>query len=218
MRDQGADPAGDLKAGVATASPRWCSPRRSTPAADVPADQAAGERELVRQPRRGGAQRRARLRGRLLTDAHSVPAGLTRIPLGSEQVVVVAASKSPTRRDGNPWRLRDLAGEGWLLNPSGCACRAALVKASTGCNCRSASRPRSSARTSNSRCSPIARLGLIPRRQFEQSPHRRKLRILDVLDFTFPVTVTLVRNARRGASIRHRPVGRRVEAKLRSGK
>ncbi|WP_264831914.1 LysR substrate-binding domain-containing protein, partial [Klebsiella michiganensis] len=43
-------------------------------------------------------------------------------------VVVVAASRPPTRRDGAPWRLRDLAGEGWFLNPPGCGCRAALVR------------------------------------------------------------------------------------------
>jgi DNA-binding transcriptional LysR family regulator len=41
-------------------------------------------------------------------------------------------------------------------------------------------------------------LGLVPRRQFEHSPHRKGLRILDVLDFTMPATVTLIRNAGPG--------------------
>ena len=38
-------------------------------------------------------------------------------------------------------------------------------------------------------------LGLVPRRQFEHSPHRHALRILDVPDFTMPATVTLIRSA-----------------------
>ena len=37
-------------------------------------------------------------------------------------------------------------------------------------------------------------LGLVPRRQFEHSPHRHELRILDVPDFTLPATVTLIRS------------------------
>ncbi|WP_050626967.1 hypothetical protein [Bradyrhizobium viridifuturi] len=41
-------------------------------------------------------------------------------------------------------------------------------------------------------------LGLVPHRQFEQSPHRNALRVLDVLDFTLPAVVTLIRNAAPG--------------------
>jgi DNA-binding transcriptional LysR family regulator len=41
-------------------------------------------------------------------------------------------------------------------------------------------------------------LGLVPRRQFEHSPHRHELRILDVLDFNIPATVTLIRNVGPG--------------------
>ena len=47
-------------------------------------------------------------------------------------------------------------------------------------------------RTFSSRCWPIA---AVPRRQFEQSPHRHSLTIIEVLDFVMPATVTLIRNA-----------------------
>jgi len=132
----------------------------------------------------------------LLTDAHAVPAGLLRISLGAEQVVVVSASRSPSRRDGSPWRLRDLAGESWFLNPPGCGCRAALV--------RSFDRQQLPIQVGAeifgedlqlSLLSHSGGLGLVPRRQFEQSPHRHGLNILDVLDFVMPATVTLIRNA-----------------------
>jgi DNA-binding transcriptional LysR family regulator len=132
----------------------------------------------------------------LLTDAHAVPAGLLRISLGAEQVVVVSASRSPSRRDGSPWRLRDLAGESWFLNPPGCGCRAALV--------RSFDRQQLPMQVGAeifgedlqlSLLSHSGGLGLVPRRQFEQSPHRHGLSILDVLDFVMPATVTLIRNA-----------------------
>jgi len=65
----------------------------------------------------------------LLTEAHMIPPGLRRIALGAEQVVIVSATRPATRRDGTPWRLRDLAGESWFLNPQGCGCRNALVRA-----------------------------------------------------------------------------------------
>ena len=64
----------------------------------------------------------------LLTDAHTVPSGLARIPLGAEQVVIIGAAKSVPKRGGNRYRLRDLAGQGWFLNTPGCGCRAALVR------------------------------------------------------------------------------------------
>lgn len=135
----------------------------------------------------------------LLTDAHTVPAGLARIPLGSEQVVVVAASRMQTRRRRNPWRLRDLAGENWFLNPPGCGCRAALVKALD--RLQQPIHIAAEVFGEDLQLSLLAHgggLGLVPRRQFERSPHRRELRILDVADFTLPTTVALIRNAARG--------------------
>lgn len=135
----------------------------------------------------------------LLTDAHMVPAGLARIPVGSEQVVVVAASRTQTKRDGNPWRLRDLAGEGWFLNPPGCGCRAALVKSLD--RLQLPIHIAAEVFGEDLQLSLLAHsggLGLVPRRQFEHSPHRHKLRILNMLDFALPAIVALIRNAAPG--------------------
>lgn len=135
----------------------------------------------------------------LFTEAHGVPAGISAIPLGAEQVVVVSASKPATRRDGAPWRLRDLAGESWFLNPPGCGCRAALARAF-----ERQQLPMLIAAEifgEDLQLSLLARaggLGLVPRRQFDQSPHRQGLQVLAVQDFVVPTTVTLIRNALPG--------------------
>ncbi len=131
----------------------------------------------------------------LLTEAHSIPAGLQRIPLADEQVVVVSASRSPTKRDGSPWRLRDLADEDWFLNPPGCGCRAALGRAFD--------RQQLSMRIAaeifgeDLQLSLLSRRGglsLVPRRLFERSQHRAGRQILSVVDFNMPAAVTLIRN------------------------
>jgi DNA-binding transcriptional LysR family regulator len=135
----------------------------------------------------------------LLTEDHTVPTRLTRIVLGAEQVVVVAASKSPARRDGKPWRLRDLADKGWFLNPTGCGCRAILVKSFD--RLELPIQIAAEVFGEDLQLSLIARcggLGLVPRRQFERSPHRHELRVLNVLDFTMPATVALIRNTAPG--------------------
>jgi DNA-binding transcriptional LysR family regulator len=135
----------------------------------------------------------------LLTEAHTTQQGLARIALGAEQVVVIARSRSPKKRDGKPWRLRDLADEGWFLNPPGCGCRAALIKSFD--RLQLPIRIAAEVFGEDLQLSLLAHsggLGLVPRRQFEHSPHRRKLRILDVADFTLPATVTLIRNAGPG--------------------
>lgn len=130
----------------------------------------------------------------LLTDQHMIPAGLQRIALGAEQVVVVSASRSPTKRDGSPWRLRDLAEEDWFLNPSGCGCRAALVRAFD----RQQLPMRIAAEIFGedlqlSLLSVNGGLSLVPRRLFEDSQHRDGRQILSVVDFNMPATVALIR-------------------------
>lgn len=135
----------------------------------------------------------------LLTEAHTVPAGLTRIALGAEQVVIVAAANLPAKRQGKRWRLGDLAEQGWFLNPPGCGCRAALIK--TFDRLQLPIRIAAEIFGENLQLSLLAQsggLGLVPRRQFEQSPHRDVLRILDVEDFIMPATVTLIRQAAPG--------------------
>jgi DNA-binding transcriptional LysR family regulator len=135
----------------------------------------------------------------LLTGAHTVPAELARVSLGSEQVVVVAASKAQTKRGRKPWLLRDLAGEGWFLNPPGCGCRAALVRAFDRLHLPI--RIAAEIFGEDLQLSLLAHsggLGLVPRRQFEHSPHRHKLQILKVRDFALPTIVTLIRKATPG--------------------
>ncbi|QCI64030.1 LysR family transcriptional regulator [Phreatobacter stygius] len=135
----------------------------------------------------------------LLTEAHAVPAGLLRVPLGAEQVVVVSSSREATRRDGTPWRLRDLADDGWFLNPPGCGCRAALVKSFD--RLQLPLQVAAEVFGEDLQLSLLSHgggLGLVPRRQFDESAYRHGLRILDVLDFQLGATVTLIRNATPG--------------------
>ncbi|MCV9940417.1 LysR family transcriptional regulator [Boseaceae bacterium BT-24-1] len=131
----------------------------------------------------------------LLTEAHTIPAGLQRIGLADEQVVVVSASRSATKRDGSPWRLRDLAEADWFLNPPGCGCRAALTRAFD----RQRLRMHVAAEIFGedlqlSLLSGSNGLSLVPRRLFENSPHRAGRQILAVVDFDMPVTVALIRS------------------------
>ena len=130
----------------------------------------------------------------LITTEHTLPVGMHVAPVGLEIVVVVTA-KNPKRasnRKSRP-RLRDLADDGWILNPVGCGCRAALQRA-----CDRAKAPmRVTAEVfgEDLQLSMIARgagLGLVPRRQLAHSPHRRHLRIVRVSDFTLEATIAML--------------------------
>jgi len=132
----------------------------------------------------------------LLTEDHAIPAGLRRMALGAEQIVVVSASRPPTRRDGSPWRLRDLVDDDWFLNPPGCGCRTALV--------RSYDRQQLPMRIAAeifgedlqlALLSKDGGLSLVPRRLFEQSHRREGRHVVSVVDFNVPAMVTLIRGA-----------------------
>ena len=195
-----ADPSGDLKAGVAhglgemvlttplDALRRTFSRIRLQISSNWSAD-------LIEDVRNGSLD----FAVGLLTDTHTIPPGLTPIALGTEQVVIVGAAKSPAKRRGNPCRLRDLAGQGWFLNPPGCGCRAALMKSFD--RLQLPIHIAAEVFGEDLQLSLLAHSGglaLVPRRQFEHSPHRHDLRILDVLDFMMPATVTLIRNVAPG--------------------
>jgi DNA-binding transcriptional LysR family regulator len=108
---------------------------------------------------------------------------------------VAPSSRAATRRDGSPWRLRDLAEEGWLLNPRGCGCRAALERAFDRHNLAlGVAAEVFGEELQMSLLAHSGGLGLVPRRQFERSPHRGALRALEVADFQIAATVTLIRN------------------------
>ena len=135
----------------------------------------------------------------LLTEAHTVPAGVMRVALGAEQIVVVAASRLLANHGRQPWRLRDLADKDWFLNPPGCGCRAALTKAFD--RLQLPIHIAAEVFGEDLQLSLLGQsggLGLVPRRQFEHSPHRHELRVVDVQDFILPATVTLIRSATPG--------------------
>jgi DNA-binding transcriptional LysR family regulator len=195
-----ADPSGDLKTGVAHGLGEMVmtspldSLRRTFPRVKLRIS-SNWSTDLIEEVR-GGALDCA---VGLLTEAHAIPAGLTRIALGAEQVVVVGPKKLAARRDGRPWRLRDLADRGWFLNPPGCGCRAALVRAFD--RLQLPIHIAAEVFGEDLQLSLLAHsggLGLVPRRQFEHSSHRRALRILDVADFILPATVALIRHSTPG--------------------
>ena len=191
-----AEPAGYLKAGVAHGLGEMVMTtpldalRRAFPRIRLQVS-SNWSTHLIEDVRRGALDCAVGL----LTEAHAVPAGLSRIALGAEQVVIVATPKLPARHGRQPWRLRDLADKDWFLNPPGCGCRAALTKAFD--RLQLPFHVAAEVFGEDLQLSLLAEsggLGLVPRRQFEHSPHRHELRILEVSDFTLPATVTLIRS------------------------
>lgn len=194
-----ADPAGDLKAGVAhglgemVMTTPFDALRKAFPRVRLQIS-SNWTRDLLEQVRSGTLDGAVVM----LTGTQTVPPGLVHVALGAEQVVVVT-DKSRSRRDRKPWRLRDLAGEDWLLNPPGCGCRTVLTKAFD--RLQLPLHIAAEVFGEDLQMSLLAHSGglcLVPRRQFEQSPHRDRLHVLDVLDFTLPATVTLIRPAAPG--------------------
>ena len=193
-----ADPAGDLKAGIAHGLGEMVlttpldALHRAFPRIklQISSNWSAG---LIEDVRSGALDCAVGL----LTDTHTLPPGLAGIALGVERIVIVGPVKSPAKR--NRYRLRDLSGQGWFLNPPGCGCRAALMKAFD--RLQLPIRVAAEVFGEDLQLALLAHsggLGLVPRRQFEQSPHRNVLRVLDVLDFTLPAVVTLIRNVAPG--------------------
>ena len=105
-----ADPAGNLKAGVAhglgeiVMTTPLDALRRTFPRIRLQVS-SNWSTSLIEDVRSGALDCAVCL----LTEVHAVPSGLTRIALGAEQVVIIAASKMPAKSGSHPWRLRDLA-------------------------------------------------------------------------------------------------------------
>ncbi|MBD9541440.1 LysR family transcriptional regulator [Ensifer sp. ENS04] len=192
------NPAGDLRVGVAHGLGEFVltSPldalRRSFPLIRMQVS-SNWSANLIDEVRNGAIECAVGL----LTDVHTVPTGLQRLSLGEERVVIVSSPESvPAIRCGNKIRLRDLTEEGWFLNPRGCGCRAALERAFDRQNLPL--QVAAEVYGEDLQLSLLAHsggLGLVPYRQLALSPHRQKLRVLDVADFQISATVTLVRNA-----------------------
>jgi DNA-binding transcriptional LysR family regulator len=192
-----ADPAGNLRAGVAHGLGEMVMTtpldalRRTFPRIRLQVS-SNWTADLIEEVRRGALDCAIGL----LTEAQVIPAGVTSIALGAEQVIVVGPKQAAGKRQARPYRLRDLAERGWFLNPSGCGCRAALVRAFD--RLQLPIHVAAEVFGEDLQLSLLAQsggLGLVPRRQFEHSPHRRGLRILEVADFTMPVTVALIRRS-----------------------
>ena len=196
----GADPSGDLRAGVAHGLGEMVMTtpldalRRTFPRVRLQVS-SNWTTDLIEQVRCGALDCAVGL----LTEAHAIPAGVASVALGAEQVVVVGPKKAAAKSKTHRYRLRDLADRGWFLNPPGCGCRAALVKAFEGL--RLPIHIAAEVFGEDLQLALLAQsggLGLVPRRQFAHSVHRRALRILDVADFSMPVSVALIRRSAPG--------------------
>jgi len=133
----------------------------------------------------------------LVTPDHSMASGVYSTAIGVEQVVVVASPEvippSTKANLGGHVGLRDLAGSEWILNPAGCGYRDAIQRRFDLANLPL--RIAAEVFGHDLQISLVARgagLGLVPRRQIENSPYRRQLRILRLTDFDLPVTITLL--------------------------
>lgn len=195
-----ADPAGDLKSGIAHGLGEMVltrpldALRRTFPRIRLQIS-SNWSADLIEDVRNGSLDCAIGL----LTDAHTLPPGLMGIALGAERIVIVGPVKSSAKRGRDRYWLRDLSGHGWFLNPPGCGCRAALMRSFD--RLQLPIRVAAEVFGEDLQLSLLAQsggLGLVPRRQFEQSPHRQALRILDVMDFSLPAVVTLIRNVASG--------------------
>jgi DNA-binding transcriptional LysR family regulator len=124
----------------------------------------------------------------LLPEGEDLPGDVRGDVVGRERLLVVA---------GRQWRarngdVRDLQETGWVLNPEGCAARAALQRQLA----RSGLPLRVNVETYNYelQLSLIARgrgLGLVPRRLLARSKTRSRLRVLRVRGLDFPLSIWL---------------------------
>jgi DNA-binding transcriptional LysR family regulator len=129
----------------------------------------------------------------LLNPDHSMPTGVHSTAIGVERVVVVASSDVIVPSAKRHFGLRDFAGSDWILNPPGCGYRDAIQRRFDLANLPL--RIAAEVFGHDLQISLVARgvgLGLVPRRQIENSPYRRQLRILNLTDFDLQVTIALL--------------------------
>ncbi|HEV7368033.1 LysR family transcriptional regulator [Arenibaculum sp.] len=132
----------------------------------------------------------------LITANHTIPKGVRVTEAGPERVVVVA--RRDTSFEGRV-TLEALVGEGWVLNPAGCGCRMTLQRAFDRIN--APMRIAAEVFGEDLQLSLIARsggLGLVPWRQFEASPHRSRLCMVDVADFSLEATIAMLQGPSLG--------------------
>jgi len=126
----------------------------------------------------------------LLPEHDPLPAEVVGTPVGKERLVVIASrreGRSPARK------TQDLAGVQWILNPEGCAARAALRRTLLRANVDMVVAVESyNYELQLALVSQKRGLGLVPERILMRSPLRSRLRILPVSGLDFPLTIWTV--------------------------
>ena len=143
----------------------------------------------------------------LVGSDHAVPSGVHSTAIAVEHVVVVAASDIKLRPAKGHFGLRNLAGSGWILNPHGCGYRDAIQRAYDLANVPLQIVAEVFGHDLQlSLVSRGAGLSLVPRRQVDNSPYRRRLRILKLNDFDLQVTIAMLYSSSLGrlAPLTHR--------------
>jgi DNA-binding transcriptional LysR family regulator len=126
----------------------------------------------------------------LLPEDEPLPAEVAGKKVGTERLVVVASrakSRTPVRR------VQDLAGTQWILNPEGCAARAALRRALLRANLEMVVAVE--AYNYELQLALVAQnrgLSLVPERILKRSRMRSRLRTLSVVGLDFPLTIWMV--------------------------
>ena len=124
----------------------------------------------------------------LLPQGEQLPTDVAGREMGKERLVVVGP-----RREGLPTRIADLAGVQWILNPEGCAARAALRRALLRANVdmivgvEAYNYELQLALAAQSRG-----LSLVPGRVLARSRLRSRLRALRIAGLDFPLTIWMV--------------------------
>jgi DNA-binding transcriptional LysR family regulator len=128
----------------------------------------------------------------LLPEGERLPAEAAGKEIGKERLVVVAARQ---RGRSRVRRMQDLGGVQWILNPEGCAARAALRKRLLQANIDMAVAVE--AYNYELQLTLVAQgrgLSLVPERILLGSRLKARLRILRVSGLDFPLTVWIVRS------------------------
>ena len=120
----------------------------------------------------------------VLIDGARVPLGLRGLPLGEDKIVILAARSLNLPRS-RALQLRELSEHGWILHPHGCGYRALLERAHHQLGVRM--KVVAQVYERDLRLSLIARgvgLGIATPRTIAASPLRRRLRVVEVAEFS----------------------------------
>jgi DNA-binding transcriptional LysR family regulator len=127
----------------------------------------------------------------LLPADEALPYGVSGDALAAERLVAITA-----RRGARPKTLRDLDGAEWILNPQGCAARAALLDALRKAQVRA--RISVETYTYETQFALVSRgrgFGLAPERLLHTSRSRAELRRLELDELQFPLQIWVLHRA-----------------------